>query len=160
MDHILATNRLQVETSKKNNDTIDTCNISEIDERPRVEKVEGDNFLSINLFSSAFKDIKLNSLSTDKAAKPLPTKQGAEYIYKSKTLKPKNLVNDLPCFFTKSGHHVLNSISFPNRLYNNDPNIRNSSNFSNESQFDSMDMTRKNGYGFLQSHSNKNCTKK
>jgi hypothetical protein len=150
----------EVTREKNNNDTIDTCNISEIDERPKVDKhLDKDNF-SINLFSNAFKDIKLNSLPTDKAQKPLP-KQGGEYIFdnRAKNLKqlPKNLVNDLPCFIAKSSVNVLNSHS-SSKLLLRDPNLKNVSNFSNDSLYDSIEMSRglTMGYIGLQNHTRPN----
>jgi hypothetical protein len=115
---------------------------------------------SMNLLSDAFKDIKLNSLPTDKAQKPLP-KQGGEYIFdRAKTKQPKNLVNDLPCLTTKSGHGVLNNINHSNKNVFRDPNLKNSSNFSNESHFDSVDLSRRNERNFVNSNQSRSPLKK
>ena len=117
-----------------NNDSLNnTCNISELDERPK-QKVSYDyDAYTKNLFSHAFKDIKMNNLSSDKAEKPLP-KPGMNRLYDKKKGKNKNLINDLPFFQTKNNHSVLNNWISCKSLFRID--FQSNSNYSNEESMD------------------------
>jgi hypothetical protein len=90
-----------------------TCNNSELDEKPRIKvSVDYDAFTK-NLFSHAFKDVKDN-VSSNKAEKPLPI-QGRIY----KLIKHKGIINEMPQFKTKNNQSVLNSWNSSSSLIEN-----------------------------------------